>query len=735
MKELQKRPLAIACLCFLLSLGAFLSLCPAEGGWVGGLLFWVAAIGVIASLLLRRRLLIPLCLILPLALGTLLAYVTAALPMARLEEAMGEEKVLVEGRCVEVLGKGQSFASVRLTVEKVGDDPLRCEAILQCHYEADLRRGDRIAVWAVLARDRADTDAFLGFADATLPLLLSQEQGLTFLSTGRNGPMEKLSTALSRRMDRMMGEEASALYRALILGKRENPGDEVTLIFRNLGISHVLAVSGLHLTLLLGGIEWLMKRLTVPARLRDILAMALTVFYVMLTGAPPSMLRAGGMLILTRLGGMAEREQDPFTNLAVALSVISLCSPRSVLDVGLLLSAFACAGLLLVTSLQGRERSGSGGLIQTLLLSAGALIATLPLVTGVYGGFSLMTLPANLLLTLPVALCLGCGVAFLLLGFLPLIGDAVAVLSEGAAILLLRSAEWLEGGAQHLALPSLPTLLAAFGLGVLALILLSLRSRTKRLRVLCVVVSMAVLGGGVMVERGLRTSRRAVTFFSQDGDDGFLIACGNEVVLCDLSDGSALPALMGYRLAEEQMGEAVVDGILLTHYHKRTLSTLSRMLSRGRLARLYLPIPQGDDEADLCRRLTLLGERWGCEVIYYDSDGGALPIGDLTLTVYKDVISCSTHPTLRLQIDRNGRRLGYLGASARESMEAEELRRWLSGCDQLILGAHGPKIKQTLPDCGEVVCADASVAEALGLPDATVLNGWEDPYTVIWKEE
>ena len=158
----------------------------------------------------------------------------------------------------------------------------------------------------------------------------------------------KLNLRLSSVLEQKLGERRGGLASALLLGNRRELSAEIRRDFRRLGISHLLALSGLHLTVICAAVGKLTKPLGKKARLA---ASAVTVvFYMFLTGLSPSVTRAGIMMLMLIAASLARRRGDSFTNLGIAAMLISAVNPFASLDVGLQLSVAAVFAILLVSS-------------------------------------------------------------------------------------------------------------------------------------------------------------------------------------------------------------------------------------------------------------------------------------------------------------------------------------------------------------------------------------------------
>ena len=132
-----------------------------------------------------------------------------------------------------------------------------------------------------------------------------------------------------------------------MLGEREYLSSETRHDFARVGLSHVLALSGMHLAILSFAIEMLLSRLGVMKKPRKIVQIIFVLVYMTLTGFPASVMRAGIMLIISSLLFLLSRRADSITSLFISITVILIAEPYATFDIGLWLSVFATLGILL----------------------------------------------------------------------------------------------------------------------------------------------------------------------------------------------------------------------------------------------------------------------------------------------------------------------------------------------------------------------------------------------------
>ena len=276
------------------------------------------------------------------------------------------------------------------------------------------RYGDRVIVRGVPEEpepiDGFDYPAYLASHGITATMFAQDAR-----VTGEGGASWRraifaLRGSLADSIDRSMPYPESALAAAVLLGKRESLPQELADDFRGTGAAHLLAISGLHIGVLLavalGAAAWLLGRQR-PTYL--LLAGLVIWLYALMAGAPSSALRAAvmGSVYLAALG--LGRPSSVLPALALAAALMTAASPVLVRQIGFQLSFAAVAGIALVLALWGGrlhwgDSSTAGwakrltGWAATLMgVSAAATLATWPLVASYFGQVALLGVPVSLL--------------------------------------------------------------------------------------------------------------------------------------------------------------------------------------------------------------------------------------------------------------------------------------------------------------------------------------------------
>jgi competence protein ComEC len=230
------------------------------------------------------------------------------------------------------------------------------------------------------------------------------------------GWLFSMRNRLSQSLSEALPEPQGALAQALLLGNRSHIPDSLMDDFRSTGTAHLIAISGLHVTILtvivLSAGAWLFGR---RRPIYILITLLILWLYVLLTGMRPPAFRAGIMFSLFLATVWLGRPRSALPSLALAAVIMVGIDPSLLWDVSFQLSFAAVAGVILLMppfQSMGRKAIGreTGALVSianpivtTLAVTLAAIIATFPLIAYYFDSVSLVGLPTTFfaLLALP----------------------------------------------------------------------------------------------------------------------------------------------------------------------------------------------------------------------------------------------------------------------------------------------------------------------------------------------
>ncbi len=459
----------------------------------------------------------------------------------------------------------------------------------------DLPTGTRLLLWS------EPTDAALDdhdIVEAVFVLKTDEVEGLSLLQTKASGvwfavtPVDMSAESwviesstptlteriadqrdvLSARIQRMIAGDIGAVVTGICLGADEWLSDDAVAAFRSCGVSHLFAVSGLHLSILTTALLRLLKRLRIPRRVRGAITVSVVTLFAVLVGWTPSVTRAGVLCLLVTLGDCARRQADARNSLGLALFLLLLENPFAAYDAGLLLSFFATFGVLFLSPaiqemllrlpLHGRALTVWKSIAGMIGVTLSATLTTLPITVIYFGSVSLVGILANVLMTVPAS-------ALLVLGWL-----AILSLLAGLVVLyrpLLLVVGWLSklllGIAKLLSGLPLSTVtvrsvyLIVWLFGSALLVLFGYRLLYRRGIAIAATCAVVVLGVGMVLHHTML--RDTVRMYAVPGQE--------ELAVCVLYDGQAVvvtapedtETLYAIRSSLREQGVSALDTVFL----------------------------------------------------------------------------------------------------------------------------------------------------------------------------
>jgi competence protein ComEC len=297
------------------------------------------------------------------------------------------------------------------------------------------------------------------------------------------GAVDSLRRRSERGLSHGLSDPQAALLRGMVLGQDERLTEATRDDFERSGLAHILAVSGQNVMLLATLVLAAGALTGLGLRARLLLALALIALYVPLTGAGPSIQRAGVMGAAGLVAVLAGRPADRWYALGLAAALTLAANPLAAGDPGWQLSFVAVVALLALAPGLRRAlaRVMPGPVADVAAITIAATVGTAPLMALHFDQVSLAALPANLLAAAAIAPVMWLG---MLAAAAAQVGPALAAPFNALNAPLLAFVEWVAHTMAAAPLSTLPVRLdsptaLAVAYGVLAVAVLALRRRSS----------------------------------------------------------------------------------------------------------------------------------------------------------------------------------------------------------------------------------------------------------------
>lgn len=195
----------------------------------------------------------------------------------------------------------------------------------------------------------------------------------------------------------MSTDNASIAY-ASLLGDQSDVDIQTKNDYRGSGIAHILSISGLHISVLVGFIFWILNRLKASKLLSFILIASMLLLYSYLCGFSPSVMRASIMSICLLGAGLTGRKYDTLSAIGFAGLIILLITPLAAYDISFQLSFGSIIGIaLFFRSIKSAllKLKLSNFWVSSFAISISAQLLIMPILINAFGGASILSVFIN----------------------------------------------------------------------------------------------------------------------------------------------------------------------------------------------------------------------------------------------------------------------------------------------------------------------------------------------------
>ncbi len=629
----------------------------------------------------RRRALALFCLLF-LLLGTAVGILHYRHAFKEFWEEDGDIQIM--GDVYEIVSEGKRTDTVLFHIFRMGEGDADLRIYLKLPAEEEVKLGDRFSCRITDIVPSSSYDIAKGIAgsavtDKATPIVFSEGGAALLLSNFRDTLIQRLRSPLPEKEGRLLS--------ALLLGDDKNVDGNVKLSFRRSGLSHILALSGMHLAMLTSFLLFLFQKSRLPHRLGVILTLLFIWAYTALTGFSASLLRAAVMLTVVELGRLLRRIPDAYTSLFLAISLISSFSIGAVFDIGLWLSFFATFGIHFLKDISP-ERKRNGILSSlwhrisfTLQLTLSASGFTVLLIALFFGELSLIAPISNLLLAPFFSLLLIASLLLLIFPF-PFLGVPIAAFTD----LLLQAVD-VFAKIPNIFISIFAPLSLFFVLLFSLFLLYLVCAKIKKKRIIRPLFLYSFLGLFVMLTVLNVFSLRESDFqYRRYYENEYLVfnERGNVTVVDISNDDYATPFFI---TDLEENGITEIDTLILTHYDAHSADYVEWFTAHTLCFRILLSLPKTIEEAEYFLEAEEMANELGIPTERMES--GRFSEASLSLLFERIApTQGATHPALLISADFLGESIAYTTSNGLLSLRSNDKIYAFCDTDTLIMGAH-----------------------------------------------
>lgn len=343
----------------------------------------------------------------------------------------------------EVIGYSPSTSGylLRVSATNISYDDVQIEADidLQCYVKAqpEYLIGDIVSVNGTFSVPQVSTNPgqfntyiynksrgidFISYEpEISIRCSISERDGISRLHRGMCAIKQTLLTfrgALTGVLTELTDEEAAGIFRAILLGDRSRLSEKLSRLYQVNGISHILAISGLHIGLVSGMLYGLLRLCGVSYLCSGIVGIFVTFSYGYMTGAADASMRAAIMLAVAMVGAMLGRTNDLLTAMGISAAILVSCSVYKLYDGGFILSYGAILGIGYVYPCLERGLRLKHKWSKTFGVTLAIQLVILPVMLHFYGTVAPYSVLLNLMVIPMMTPVLALGVIAVMLGFM-----------------------------------------------------------------------------------------------------------------------------------------------------------------------------------------------------------------------------------------------------------------------------------------------------------------------------
>ncbi|MEE0013637.1 MAG: DNA internalization-related competence protein ComEC/Rec2 [Lachnospiraceae bacterium] len=551
--------------------------------------------------------------------------------------------------------------------------------------------------------------------------------------------VEIWKTEMMNRCEKIYPDEEAGILEAMLFGEKSELSGDIKELYQAAGISHVLVISGLHISLLALAVAGILRRLGFPMPVWVILSVGVLAGYGILIGQPTTAVRALLMFFVLQGARLLGRSYDLLSALAFAGILMLLDNPDLILDGGCRLSFCAVIGVgwyvseknKIFRSIGEKEKrknrgkggkgSSAGAMLENIRAGWYLWLFTLPVMLDTFYQVSVVGLLWNLVAIplLPVIIASG-GLGVVLAGWNIFLGSLAGSPAYGMLQLyqeIGNISEKLPVGMWTPGQPSKPVI-AGYYLVIFLLVLVEkqLIKREKRWKIfpgmeLCSMLLLLLLMAHPWQQR------EKITFLDVGQGDASLLQSGGQTLLLD--GGSTSQKNVGtYVILPyiKQQGISCLEAVVLTHTDQDHINGVTEVLEEGKKGWLTvknLMYPYWMEGTEQGKQLKKLAEEAGasCRKI---RAGDRLTIGKAEAVVLypkeQEKIEEPNAGSLVLFWKWEGVQAMFTGDLPEE--KERELLQNLPACEILQVGHHGSAtstcrefLEQVQPSLAVISCA------------------------------
>lgn len=629
-----------------------------------------------------------------------------------------DENVTLEGRIYDIDHSGTTSSRIIFKTDKINGKRDRHTFILNVDKYAvtEFNKYDVVTMNAVICEFSDYDDGFDGrsyYVSRGYSAHISEVESYKILN---NKPdkfdafFKGLQLKISNKLKLTTDFETGAFLSALLVGDRSDLNGNTKLNFARLGISHILALSGMHLAILSFAVNLMLMRFGIKKKLRVTIMILLVSFYMGLTGFSASVVRSGLMLIIASTLFLLSTKADSLTSLVISVSLIVAFSPTSVFDLSLWLSAFATLGVIVYSELAEKTDSDStffrklwNTFKNATLVSVFAFVATFAFTAFRFDNFSIASVITTLIFSFIIQLFIYGGILLLIIGGLLPFGKIMIFFSNGILWFaeIISSLKFIYVSMGSYVVKTFIVILTVF---FFAFLVFEIKNKRKGL-IIILVLLLTVFAAAEIDTLAKRYDDEVIYAPNQSGDVVLLKSHGDvSVVYSGRAISSGSWDILDYFSMERL---TYIDTFIFTDYSHSTIEFTNKIIDGIKVDCIMLPKPTTDAEKGQAEGTSYLLSSYGTRLEFYEQRK-YVDLGEYKYRLFEksDYKYGATRQSV-FEIVNNEDRITYLTPCEYSDL-SPSAKALLYNSENLIIGTLKSSSKYTfdmrLPDIKNIYC-------------------------------
>ncbi len=452
------------------------------------------------------------------------------------------------------------------------------------------------------------------------------------LSEG-SGLLYTVRSTVSENAEELFGRfySATEISKAVTTGDRSGLDSYIFAVYKSGGVSHLLAISGLHITLIAMSFKRFLVSIKAGNRVASVISLITTVFYTALVGFTPSAMRSAIMMFFVLINDMRIRHSDNITSLFVALFLLLCINPYSVCGAGLQLSFLCSFGIMLATPLLNKfdyyiyqktdlpkaKRSlfyrALYAFISPMAISFTASIFSFPVLCMSFDTVSYVSPLVNVFIVPLFSYAIGIALVANMVAPISTLVASIIAFPAGA---IFEGSTWInaflyENDIGFVSVHS-PIMYVPLAISCIMIGFMVFKRKRRMGYTLCLAVVFSVALSVCCFVTENTVSKRLYIQYGDDGSEYVYYQSNVKNVYVDLSGYSSNPDVVF------EKGRTSLDDYVLLDYDSYSYGRLNYISGNLNITTIYLQKPENIYENNIYSQIKELANQRNCDIIEYD---------------------------------------------------------------------------------------------------------------------